>query len=183
MLTENAHFHDAPSPAIARKFQLTDSAEAHGAFSAQLVRDGATVWRETFQNLVLTAGKNNLLDTYFAGASYTAAWYMGLVDGGSSPVYNATDMAASHGGWTENVGFSGGARPSVAWTAASGGSKASTSTVFNINATGTIAGCFIASIATLSGSTGIVYSAGSFTSGNRSVLAGDTLSVVWTGSL
>ena len=129
-----------------------------------------------------TAGKNDLLDKYLAGSGYTAAWYLGLVDGGSTPTYNAADTAASHAGWTENVTYSNGARPTPSWNSAGSGSKATTATAFNINGTATIAGCFLISNSTKSGTTGILYSVGSFTGGNKSVGNGDTLNVTYTAS-
>lgn len=163
-----------------------------GGFHATLVRDNEVIWEEIFDNLVFNAGKSDMLDKYFAGSAYTATIYMGLVDGGSAPTYNAADTSASHAGWTENVGYSNAARPTTSWNAASAsgggsgaagtGSKATTATAFNINATGTIAGCFLATVSTKSGTTGLFFSAGSFTGGNRTVANGDTLNVTWTGS-
>jgi hypothetical protein len=157
--------------------------EAHGTYRATLTRNGEMVWEDEFENLVTTVGKNDLLDKYFAGSAYTAAWYMGLVDGGSTPTYNAADTSASHAGWTESVAYSNATRPSVAWSGASAGSKASTAVAFTINATATIAGCFVTALSTKSGATGIMYSVGAFTAGNRAVLSLDTLSVTWTGSV
>jgi hypothetical protein len=132
--------------------------------------------------IVCTAGKNDLLTQYFKGSAYTATWYVGLVDGGTTPTYNAADTMASHAGWTENVGYSNASR--VTWTggAVSGGSvdNSASPASFNMNATGTIAGSFMANNSTKSGTTGTLYSEASFTQGSRSVLSGDTLSVTAT---
>jgi hypothetical protein len=148
-------------------------------------------WVETIENLVTNVGKIDLLDKYFAGSSYTAAFSMGLVDGGSTPTYNAADTMASHAGWTENTGYSNATRPSASWgsaTASGGGSgtpgtgsKVSTATAFNINASGVIAGVFLGTNSTKGGTTGTLYSAGSFTGGNRTVANLDTLNVTYTG--
>ena len=141
---------------------------------------GNVKWEETIKNLVTTVGKNDILDKYFAGTSYTAAWYMGLVDGASTPTYAVGDTLASHAGWTElaaGTAYSG-SRPTVSWSAASAGSKASTATTFTISATNTVAGALLATVA--SGTSGTLYSAGSFTGGNRSVSSGDTLLVTYT---
>lgn len=139
-------------------------------------------WVDEAFNLVTTVGKNDLLDKFLAGSAYTAAWYLGLVDGGSAPTYAAGDTSASHAGWTENTGYSNANRPTPSWGAAAAGSKASTATAFNINATGTIAGAFLISVSTKGGTTGILYSCGSFSGGNRSVVNGDTLNVTYTAS-
>jgi len=138
-----------------------------------------------FDNLVTTGGKNDALDKYLAGSAYTAAWYLGIVDGGSTPTYAAGDTMASHAGWTENQSYSQSARPTAAFSAASAGAKALSSALsFSINvATQTIAGAFLASVATKGGTTGILYSVGAFSGGNKSVTTGDTLSVSYSASL
>lgn len=138
-----------------------------------------------FENLVTTVGKNDALDKYLAGSTYTAAWYLGLVDGGSTPTYAAADTMASHAGWTENQNYSQAARPTAAWSAASAGAKALSSALsFSINAaTQTIAGAFLTSVSTKGGTTGILYSVGAFSGGNKSVTTGDTLSVSYSASL
>ena len=38
--------------------------------------DGQVKWRETVRNLVMTAGKTDIIDKYLKGSAYTAAgWY------------------------------------------------------------------------------------------------------------
>jgi hypothetical protein len=157
--------------------------EAHGFYSLKLERNGKVIWEDEFDNLVTTVGKNDLLDKYLAGSAYTAAWYLGLVDGGSTPTYAAGDTMSSHAGWTESTAYSNASRVTAAWGAASAGSKATSAAVFNINATATIAGCLLTTVSTKGGTTGILYSVGAFGAGNRSVLSGDTLSVTYTASV
>lgn len=146
--------------------------------------DGNLVWEDEIRNLVTTAGKNFFLDTLLAGSAYTAAWFMGLVDGGSTPSYAAADTMSSHAGWTENTGFSNGTRPAPAWSSAAAGSKAtSAAVVFNISASGAIAGVFLATNSTKGGTTGTLYSEGNFSGGNQPVSNGGTLSVTYSSSL
>lgn len=145
--------------------------------------DGQIKWSEDIKNIVVTVGKNDLLDKYFAGSAYTAAWYMGLVDGASTPTYAIADTMSSHAGWSESTAYSNSTRPAISWNSASAGSKASTSTSFSINATATIIGAFVVTNSTKGGTTGVLYSAGSFSAGSRSVLSGDTLNVTYTASV
>lgn len=153
-----------------------------GAYTVECFdADGNLKWTDQIKNLVVTVGKNDLLDKYFAGSAYTATWYLGLINSGG--VYAAGDTMASHAGWTENTGYSAATRPAPAWSAASAGSKATTATAFSINATSTIGGAFMTTNNTKSGTTGILYSAGNFTGGNRSVASGDTLNVTYTASV
>lgn len=184
MHSEKLNAADASGVAIGRDGGMAEDAKATGVYTVECRgADGKLKWSEDFRNLVDTAGKNNLLDTFFAGSAYTAAFYLGLVDGATTPTYAATDTMASHSGWTENVSYSAATRPAVSWNAASAGSKASTAVSFSINATATIAGAFLTTNNTKSGTTGILYSAGSFSAGNRPVLSGDTLNVTYTASV
>lgn len=190
---EHLNAHEQAAPRVIKSGLVLDGALAVGMFHAVLMRGEEVVWEDEFSNLVLNGGKADLLDKYFAGAGYTAAWYMGLVDGDSAPTYNAADTMASHAGWTEATAYAAANRPTIAWNAASAtgggagsagtGSKASTAVAFSINATDTIAGCFLASNNTKGGTSGIAYSAGSFSGGNRAVQSGDTLSITWTGAV
>lgn len=175
---------DHPGATVEMRSNVGDALHATGSYAVECyAADGTLRWRDVIPNLVVTVGKNNLLDSYFAGSSYTAAFYLGLVDGGSTPSYAAGDTMSSHSGWTESVAYSNAARPTVSWNAASGGSKASTATSFTINGTATIAGAFLTTNATKSGTTGTLYSGGNFSGGSRSVLSGDTLNVTYTASV
>lgn len=184
MQSEKLKSIDVSGASVSRGANLPETIEAHGHYKLECFdAQGNLKWSEDIENLVVTVGKNDLLDKYFAGSAYTAAWYLGLVDGGSTPTYAAGDTMASHAGWTENATYSNATRPAVAWNAASSGSKASTATAFNINGSATIAGAFLTTSSTKSGTAGTLYSAGSFTGGNRTVANGDTLNVTYTASV
>jgi hypothetical protein len=175
---------DASGAAIARNASGIEQANASGHYVVECVRDGEVIWTDRIDNLVTTGGKNDALDKYLAGSAYTAAWFLGLIDSTSYTAVAAADTSASHTGWTENVGYSQGARPTAAWSAASAGSKAlSSAATFTINANATVKGCFLISNSTKSGTTGILYSAGLFSGGDKVVQSGDTLNVSYTASL
>lgn len=169
----------------------TETMGVHGSYTVTCRdADGHIKWVDTYLNLVTNVGKADALDKYFKGAAYTAAFYFGLVDGAVAPAYNSGDTMASHAGWTENIAYSNATRVAAAFGTASGsgggagaagtGSLASSAAVFNINATATIAGAFLTTVNTKSGTTGTLFSAGSFSGGNRSVVNGDTLNVTYT---
>jgi hypothetical protein len=139
-------------------------------------RYGRIKWVDEFCNLVVTAGKNDLLDKYFKGSSYTAAWKLGLKGTGSAV---AGDTLASHAGWSEVTPYAGN-RPAIAFGTSSAGSNTATPIVFAITGSATVAGGFITDQA--SGTTGILYSAGDFAN-SRSVVASDTITVTPTVSV
>jgi hypothetical protein len=139
--------------------------------------------RDVGHNLVVNQGLNNLLDNQLSASSYTAAWYMGLIDSSGWSEIAAGDTAASHSGWTESTAYSQSNRPTTAWSAASSQSKSlSSALTFSINATATIKGGFLISNATKGGTSGTLFSARLFTGGDKSVANGDTLSVSYTAS-
>lgn len=151
-------------------------------------KDGNVKWEDQFHNLVVNVGLQELNNQFFDGSGYNANWYLGLIDGASTPSYSAADTMASHAGWTELAGggtvYSGdrkavtfgsatAANPSVI---GNGGSPS----VFSITATATIAGAFLNTLATTTA--GILFSEGNFTGGNKSVASGDTVNVTYTFS-
>lgn len=133
-------------------------------------------WRETVRNLVMTAGKTDIVDKYFKGSAYTAGWFMGLKGAGTIA---AGDTLASHAGWTEVTPYSGN-RPGITWGTTTSGSNTATAVSYTINATATVAGAFICTVNT--GTSGILYSASDFAA-SRSVASGDTLNVTPTESV
>jgi len=190
---EKLNVQDAPTAAVTMGSGIDEDMRVVGRFTATCYdSEGNLKWEEHFPNLVVNVGKTDLLNKYFAGSSYTAAWYLGLVNGGTSPTYNAADTMSSHSGWTEITGYSNSTRPAASFgsaTASGGGAGSAgtgtistSATAFNINATNTVAGAFLTTSNTIGGTTGTLFSAGSFTSGNRSVLSGDVLNVTWTAN-
>lgn len=171
---------------IGRNVVASEDAHASGFYTATCIgADGQVKWTDRIDNLVTTVGKNFALDTILAGSAYTAAWYLGLMSSASyTSGATSTDTAASHGGWTEDQNYSQGARPTTAWSAASGGSKAlSAALAFSINSSTTIKGCFLINNATKGGTTGTLYSAGLFTGGDKVVASGDTINVSYTATM
>lgn len=176
---------DSASAGIGYQNVLSEEARASGFYTVECRdKDGNLKWTDTIKNLVTTVGKNDALDKYLAGSSYTAAWYLGLISSSGYSAVAVGDTSASHAGWTESVAYSQGTRVAATFgTAASAGSKAtSAASVFSINGTDTVKGCFLIANSTKSGTTGILYSAGLFTGGDKAVANGDTLNVNWTGT-
>lgn len=168
----------------------SEVAKASGVYTAICYdANGNEKWRDLFGNLVTTVGKNDALDKYLAGSAYTAAFYIGLISSASYSAVNAADTMSSHAGWLEAGSanaptYSQGTRVAAAWSSASGGSKALSSALsYSITSTGTVKGCFLTTVSTKDGTTGILYSAGLFSGGDKVLGNGDTLTVSYTASL
>lgn len=149
---------------------------------------GKLKWRDVFANTVVTVGKNSMLDNFLAGSAFTQTGpYMGLIGSSGYSAISAADTMASHGGWTEATSYSG-SRKTCAWSAASAGSKALSSALsFSVTGTDTYKGCFTVlgsgASATVSNTSGTLFSAGLFTGGDRSVLNGDTVNVSYSAGI
>ena len=164
---------------------------AGGVFTVTCVgADGKEKWSDTFHNLVVNQGLQDMNSKYFVGAGYTAAWYLGLVQGpGSGTTFAAGDTLASHAGWTELVpgtAYTGNRQTATFGTATTADPSVIANTAspasFAMLVNGTVvAGALLASVN--SGTSGILFSAGDFTGGDKTVDNGDTLNVTYSFSL
>jgi hypothetical protein len=161
-------------------------------------KDGNIKWEDDAPNLVMAVGKQALFDYYFGatgtgGGTAAGANYMGLC--GGTATYAAADTMASHT-WSEvglaNAPAYSGNRQSPTWSAATSSgttptnvtTKAASAVTFTFTSGGTVNGCFInggaSASATKDTTTGILYSAGNFSGGSKTVANTDTLSVTYS---
>lgn len=188
MHTEKSSAQDVVSAGIAVRPQSAEGVGAGGVYTVEC-RDasGNVKWSDSFHNLVVNQGLQDMNSKYFSGSGYTAAWYIGLVTGpGSGTAFAAGDTLASHIGWTENTAYSGNRKAATFGTATTADpsviSNSASAAVFTMTSNAqTIAGAFLCSVA--SGTSGILFSAGDFTGGDKIVDSGDTLTVTYTFSL
>jgi hypothetical protein len=180
---------DQVTASVVRNSKPTESVKGGGVFAIQcLDKDGNLKWKAESKNLVVNQGLQTMNAVYFTSGTQITTWYVGLITGpGSGTTIAAGDTLASHAGWTEYTDYSGNrktatfatpttADPSVVTNSASPASFAIS------GAGGTVAGAFLASVAT--GTSGTLFSAADFQSpGDRSVVSGDTLNVTYTFSL
>jgi hypothetical protein len=185
---------------VIRPGGLAEQSLIHGRFEAWCVRDGVELWREAFDNVVTTVGKNHMLDNYLAGSAFTQVGpFLGLISSvgyAAGPV--AADTMTSHAGWAEAGNGTNyplwstpasNARATAAWAAATAGAKALSAALAFVIATtgGTVKGAFMVlgsgAVATNNSTAGTLFSAGTFTGSDKIVSVGDTLNVSWNLSL
>ena len=140
--------------------------------------DGQEKWREINKNLVTTEGLNHVLSIVLDGGTQITTWYVGLAGAGTKA---AADTMSSHSGWAVVADYSESVRQTLTLGTASAGSidNSACKATFSINGTATVAGAFITSNNTKSGTTGTLYGVVDF-SASRSVVSGDTLTVTVT---
>lgn len=188
MLTNKAKSSDQMSATVASGGSVNNGVYGGGVFCIQCFdKEGNLKWEDKAHNLVVNEGLQDMNTKYFKGSSYTAAWYLGLVEGpGSGTTIAAGDTLATHAGWTENTDYSGNRKAVTFGTATTADpsviDNSGSPSSFSMTGTATIAGAFLASVDT--GTSGILFSASDFQSpGDRSVVSGDTLNVTYEFSL
>jgi hypothetical protein len=194
MTDERAQARECTDASVVRGTGLDEQADAHGRYEIEcLGSDGKLKWRETIDNVVATVGKNLALDSFLAGAAYTVTGpFMGLISSVSYSAVSAADTMTSHAGWLEAGGtnaptYSGNRRTAV-WAAAASGAKAvSPALSFAITSSGTVKGAFLCygsgAVNTKDNTGGVLWSAGTFSTGDKAVVNGDTLNVNYSTSL
>ena len=194
MTEERASARECNDASVIRGNGQDERAEAHGRYEICCIdADGKVKWREVIDNVVQTVGKNLALDTFLAGSAYTVTGpYMGLISSTSYTAVAAGDTMTSHSGWLEAGGANAptysGNRQTCVWSSASAGSKAlSAALSFPITSSGTVKGAFIVfgagASATKDNTGGTLWSAGTFSTGDKAVVNGDTLNVTYSTSL
>lgn len=189
MSNEVAKSTDSVTAGMVAGTQSVQQASGGGVFTIQCFdKDGNLKWEDAAHNLVVNTGLQDMNTQYFKGSAYTAAFFLGLVTGpGSGTTFAAADTLASHAGWTEFTDYSGARKALTFGTATTANpsviSNTASPSAFTISgAGGTVAGAFLCTVS--SGTSGTLFSEADFQSpGDRVVVSGDTLNVVYTFSL
>lgn len=143
-------------------------------------------WEDTFDNAMPDVALNLILSIVYGTTAKPGGYYIGLVTGpGSGNTYATGDTMSSHAGWTESTPYSDSTRVACTFPATASSksiSNSASAAVFHINATATVAGCFLADNSTKGGTSGNLMGVGNFSSGDKSVSSGGTLTVTVTAT-
>jgi hypothetical protein len=162
---------------MTRMRQMLEQIPLVGKWRSEHWRSGKLLDVYDTHNDITTPAKNSLFDTMFNAATQIGAssWVAGLIDNSGFTGYNASDTMSSHTGWTEWTSYTQTTR--VAWGQGAASAAAITNAspiTFDINGTGTIRGLFITTVATKGGTTGLLWSAASYSS-TVAVVPGDQI--------
>jgi hypothetical protein len=187
MSNEQAKFGDSVEATVTRGAGQTDTISLEGVYTAECFdAQGNLKWSETFKNLTTNVGRANLMNSYF-GNTGGGAIVMGLKGTGTAAY---TDTQSSHAGWLEvgnaNAPTYSGTRKTPAFSAATSANPSvlatSAAVTFSMTSSGTVAGAFInvGGTSAIDNTTGVLFSAGDFTAGSKTVASGDTINVSYT---
>ena len=179
---------DAVSATVTRNAGQADLVGLEGTYTATCYDAAGNVkWTDTIENLTTNVGRQNMVQNYFVTNAAAGTNVMGLKGTGTAAY---TDTQASHAGWLEvggaNAPTYSGTRKTPAYTTTTTANPAvlvtSAAVVFSMTSAGTVAGAFInvAGSSTIDNTTGTLYSAGSFTGGNKTVASTDQLNVTYS---
>ena len=99
MISNIAKVSDNVNASVQKATDVDNHVKLGGVFYFKCYdKDGNLKWEDSTHNLVVNVGLKHLNDTFFSGSSYTATWYLGLVNASPAPSYAAGDTLASHAG-------------------------------------------------------------------------------------
>jgi hypothetical protein len=179
---------DSVDASVTRNAGQADNIGLEGVYQATCYDvNGNVKWTDVIENLTTNEGRQNLVQNYFVTNAGAGAVVMGLKGTGSAAY---TDTQSSHAGWLEvggaNAPTYSGTRKTPAFTTTTTANPAvlatSAAVVFTMTGSGTVAGAFINvnGSSTIDNTTGVLFSAGDFTAGSKTVSSGDTINVTYT---
>jgi len=196
---EKLNVKDLNDATIIRASNVVEQLELKGKYFAKCFdKNGNLKWEDDIDNVVTDVGANQLLDSAF-GSGPIAGPFLGLISSvGYTGVPVVGDTMSSHSTWNEASNGSNypnwstpasNARGTMTFASASGRAKALTGAISFViaNNGGTVKGAFAVfgtnAVATNNSTTGVLYSAGLFSGGDKTVGIGDTLQVSYSTSV
>ena len=187
MSDEIAKLGDAVDATVTRNAGGAELLGLEGVYTAECYdAQGNLKWSDVIENLTTNVGRQNLLNSYFSNTGGGAV-VMGLKGTGTAAY---ADTQASHATWLEvgntNAPTYSGTRKTPVFSTATNANPSvlatSAAVVFSMTGSGTVAGAFvnIGGSSTIDSTTGVLFSAGDFTAGSKTVTSGDTINVTYT---
>jgi hypothetical protein len=187
MSDEKMGMGDFVDATVTRNAGSTEQVNVDGVYTATCYdAQGNEKWSDVIENLTTNVGRASLNDAYL-GNTAAGAIVMGLKGTGTAAY---ADTQASHATWLEvggtNAPTYSGTRKTPTFSSATVANPSvkatSAAVVFTMTGSGTVAGAFInvGGSSTIDSTTGVLFSAGDFTAGSKTVTSGDTINVTYT---
>jgi len=185
---------EAQAVSLASASGLGEACKTKGVYSGRCFHEegGKLRWEQKFGNVVVTVGKDLILQTVLTGSSYSVNGpYIGLISSVDWTATSATDTMTSHAGWKEAGAtnaptFTSRIVPSFS-TATSGAISTSTPVSFTMTGSGTLEGAFLVfgtgAVSTIDDTAGVLLSAGAFVDGPQPVSPGNVVQITYELSL
>lgn len=144
-------------------------------------KHGNLKWIDVAYNIIPNVGLDDILNKYYKGSGYTAAFYVGLTDG--TPTTAAGDTMSSHAGWAEVTAYDESVRQTLTLGTVSSQSvdNSASKAVFTISTNSTtIGGAFLTTDSTKGGTSGTLASVAAFSAGDKTLDDDDVLNVTVT---
>lgn len=142
-------------------------------------KDGKLIGLYRIPNGIVDVGMNFLLDCMYNTGTQSTTWYIGLIDNSGYTGVSDSDTLASHAGWTEFTGYSGGRKT---WTSGAASSRSVTNAAtvdFTMTGAGAVRGIFLTDQA--SGTSPVLWATALFSSA-ITVASSDVLKITYTVS-
>lgn len=124
-------------------------------------------------------GLTDLLNVAFGADAKNANYFVGLIVDATTVTLDPADTAASHAGWTESAAYSESVRQTLSFGVGANGVILSTAASFTMNAVTTLAGIFVSTSSTKSGTGGKLWATSLFTGGDRVLTGGQVFSATY----
>ena len=202
MQKDMSNMQDYAGASVSSNRGMLEQMSIQGSYTVQCFdKDGNIKWSDDIHNLITDEGKKYLLNCGLAGTgvqTYSSA-YMGLISSVGYTAVAVGDTAAQingSNGWkeastsTNYPAWTGATRGTPSFGAAAKNTNVDKSTSSAVSFTnfttgGTVKGAIIVINGTTAAgnTTGVLFSAGLFSGGDKIVAVGDTLSCNYTASL
>jgi hypothetical protein len=200
MNSKRLNIHQRAGCSVVRVRKVENLFLPQGRFVVEHFRNGEKVGQYEFPNGITNEGKNKLLDVMFHATAAITTWYLGMIANSGYTALAATDtyenINQTGNGWDEFTDYTdaangGSASTRPQWTEGAAASQAITNAspvIFDITASGTVKGLFLAGGTAGSQNKGnhaagaILWATALFTTGDVPINTGDQLKVTYTVS-
>lgn len=144
------------------------------------LQGGGVKWAEEYQNLIVNAGLDDILDVYLSAGTQDTTWFVGLLAASPTPLaaWTATEIASNDFVNYDEASLQAFTDGGVSSQSIDNSASPATFTISTNSSS--IGGAYLIGTNAKATPAGTLYAAGAFTGGNKAADDGDTLEVTCT---